>query len=67
MESRMTELETKLSFAEDLLDSLNATVFRQQERIELLERQMRMLYEQMQSLRPADEPGDPRAEIPPHY
>ncbi len=66
MESRLIELEAKLSFAEDLLDTLNTTVFRQQERIDLLERQIRLLHEQMQTLRPREE-GDPRDEIPPHY
>ena len=39
MESRLIELETKLAFAEDMLDTLNTTVFRQRERIDLLERQ----------------------------
>lgn len=67
MEARLTELETKLSFAEDLLDSLNQTVFHQQERIDLLERQIRLLHEQIQTLRPADGGLDLRDEIPPHY
>jgi SlyX protein len=66
MQSRMTELEAKLSFAEDLLDVLNQTVFRQQERIDLLERQIRMLFEQVQALQP-DEEGSLRDEMPPHY
>jgi SlyX protein len=66
MESRLIELEAKMSFAEDLLDALNQTVFRQQEQIELLERQVRLLHEQIQTLRP-DEERDPRDEIPPHY
>ena len=30
MESRITELEIKISYAEDLVDELNGTVFRQQ-------------------------------------
>lgn len=66
MESRLVELEAKLSFAEDLLDTLNLTVFRQQQRIDLLERQVRLLHEQLQALRPR-EVGDPREEVPPHY
>jgi len=67
MEARLTELETKLSFAEDLLDSLNQTVFQQQERIDLLERQIRLLHEQIQTLRPGEGGLDLRDEIPPHY
>jgi SlyX protein len=66
MESRLIELETKLAFAEDMLDTLNTTVFRQQERIDLLERQLRLLHQQIQALRPEEE-RDLRDEIPPHY
>lgn len=66
MESRLTELEAKLSFAEDMIDTLNTTVFRQQEQIDLLERQLRLLHQQIQALLP-DEERDLRDEIPPHY
>jgi SlyX protein len=62
----MTELETKLSFAEDMIDALNTAVFRQQEQIDLLERQIRLLHQQIQALQP-DEERDLRDEIPPHY
>ena len=34
MEARLTELEVKLGFAEDLLDALNRTVYRQQQQID---------------------------------
>lgn len=64
-DARITELEVKLSFAEDMLDTLNQTVFRQQEQIERLERQVRELRELVNSL-PA-EPRSLRDEIPPHY
>lgn len=68
-EYRIAELEAKLSFAEDLIDSLNRTVYRQQEQLDLLQRQLRLLHEQMQTLRSEKEadPADPRQEIPPHY
>lgn len=66
MESRLTEIEAKLSFAEDMIDTLNTTVFRQQERIDLLERQLRLLHQQIQALQPEEE-RDLRDEIPPHY
>jgi SlyX protein len=66
MESRLTELEAKLSFAEDLIDTLNTTVYRQQEQIDLLERQLRLLHQQIQALQPGEE-RDLRDEIPPHY
>jgi SlyX protein len=68
MEERLTELEIKLSLAENLLEELNLTVFRQQERIDLLQEQLRVLYRQIQSLAPAPSgQRDPRDEIPPHY
>ncbi len=66
MESRQTELESKLSYAEDLLDALNRTVFRQQEQIAVLQRQVALLFRQINDMTP-QEGGDPRQDIPPHY
>ena len=65
-QARLTELETKLAFAEDLLDTLNQTVARQQAQIDLLQEQLRLLHRQLQDVRP-DETRTPRDEIPPHY
>lgn len=65
MDSRLTELEVKLAFAEDLLETLNQTVFRQQERIERLEREVREQRKLLQSL--PTEQRSLRDEIPPHY
>lgn len=66
MESRITELEVKLSFAEDLLEELNRTVFRQQKQIDQLQQELRVLRQQIQANVPA---GDwtLREEVPPHY
>jgi SlyX protein len=66
MEARINELEVKLSFAEDLLEQLNLTVFRQQQQIEALQREVRALREQMLASLPA-ESRSLRDEIPPHY
>lgn len=66
MEARINELEVKLSFAEDLLEQLNLTVFRQQQQIEALQRELRALREQMLASLPA-ESRSLRDEIPPHY
>lgn len=67
--TRLTELEVKLAYAEDLLDSLNRTVFRQQAQIDLLQREVQHIYRQLKAVAsPADgEPRDLRDEIPPHY
>ncbi|MDP3419457.1 MAG: SlyX family protein [Thiobacillus sp.] len=65
-ESRLVELETKLAFAEDLLDTLNQTVARQQGQIDSLQQQLRLLHQQIQDAAP-EESRTPRDEIPPHY
>ncbi|QWT45491.1 SlyX family protein [Azospira inquinata] len=67
MESRLTELEIKLAYAEDLLETLNLTVFRQQEQIDFLQKQLREVYNQVQGLTVAGEGRTLRDEIPPHY
>ncbi|MBW8305785.1 MAG: SlyX family protein [Thiobacillus sp.] len=65
-ESRLTELETKLAFAEDLLETLNQTVIRQQGQLDSMQQQLRLLHRRLQDARP-DEAHTPRDEIPPHY
>lgn len=66
MESRLTDLEVKLSFAEDLLEELNRTVFRQQQQIEQLQQEVRVLRQQVQANVPSAG-WSLRDEIPPHY
>lgn len=66
MESRISELEIKLGLAEDHLDTLNRTVFRQQQQIDLLQAQIR----ELAKLTHPTELGEPRTpadEVPPHY
>ena len=52
IETRLTEIETKLAFAEDLIETLNQTVVRQQAQIDLLQEQLRLLHRQLQDVRP---------------
>ncbi len=66
MEDRLTELEIKLSFTEDLVDSLNLTVYRQQQTIDQLIMEMRSLRQQFLTSLPA-EARNLADEIPPHY
>jgi len=64
-DKRLTDLEVKLSFTEDLVDHLNDLVTRQQEQIDLLMREVGKLKD-----RAPDTGGqgrDPREDIPPHY
>ena len=66
MEARITELEVKLAFTEDLLETLNHTVYRQQEQISQLQHELRTLRQQMLQAQPA-EARSLLDEIPPHY
>ncbi len=66
MESRLEKIETKLSLAEDLVEELNKTVYRQQRRIEQLQQEMHALRQQVQAAMPP-EARNPVDEIPPHY
>ncbi len=67
MEDRLTELEIKTSLTEDLVEELNRAVYRQQQQIDSLQAQLRLLYGQMQSAAEPAEPRNLREEIPPHY
>ena len=66
LESRVTELEIKASFAEDLVDHLNAQVAKQQEQIDALVREVMQLRRQVPEGR-GDGTGGLRDELPPHY
>ncbi len=65
-EARLTDLEVKLSFTEDLVDDLNRTIFRQQQQIDLLINEIRSLRDQLTNM-PPEERRSLRDEIPPHY
>lgn len=63
---RLTELEIKASFSEDLLDHLNQAIVRQQQLIDALLAELRQLRQQL----PAADAATPRTlreELPPHY
>lgn len=67
LQSRIAEIEAKLTFSEDLLETLNLTVYRQQQHIERLERELRAMRDQVEAMSASAEPAAPRDEIPPHY
>ena len=65
-DARLTELEIKASYAEDLLEQLNTTIYRQQQQIDRLLREVTGLREQL------PEGTTPvlrnlRDDLPPHY
>lgn len=66
IDQRLTDLEIKASFTEDLFDQLDKVVVRQQQQIDLLIAEITRLRQQ-----PAENAGgmtrNPRDELPPHY
>ncbi|MGH8803942.1 MAG: SlyX family protein [Polaromonas sp.] len=66
IEQRLTDLEIKASFSEDLLDQLNQVVVRQQQQIDRLIREIGQLKQQMPDAGTGvfSRSGD---ELPPHY
>ena len=65
---RLIEIETKLSYQEDAIQSLNDVVTRQQKQIEQLEEALKLLIERYRQLAEAPpNPNPPTHEIPPHY
>jgi SlyX protein len=66
IDARLTELEIKASFTEDLVDQLNQVIVRQQQQIDLLIREIGHLRQSI----PDGSPGvfrSLRDELPPHY
>lgn len=66
VDKRLTDLEVKSSFGEDMLDHLNQVIVRQQQDIDWLVGQVRQLRAQMpdSGTLGASAPG---ADLPPHY
>lgn len=67
LDQRLTDLEIKASFTEDLVDQLNAVIIRQQQQLDALAREVGQLRQQG-----AADSGVPafrslRDELPPHY
>lgn len=65
-ENRLIDLEIKAGFTEDLLDQLNAQVYRQQQQIDVLIHELRRIRERLpESV--GTELRNLRDERPPHY
>jgi len=66
LQARVEALEIKASYSEDLLETLNLTIYRQQQAIDTLVQELRQLRQQL----PQAEGTGPRSlrdELPPHY
>lgn len=67
---RITELEIKTAYQEDLLQTLNTVVSQQQRQIDRLEMTCMLLHERIKSLSSGGLAGESPSlaqEIPPHY
>jgi len=69
IENRLVEIEIKLARQEDLVDTLNQTIYRQQKKIDELEALCMALARRVREVRQGgDEEGGGLAhEKPPHY
>ena len=66
MEDRLVDLEVKAAYADDLLDQLSDQIYRQQQQIDLLLSELRLLRERLPEAG-ATTPRNLRDDIPPHY
>lgn len=64
-DQRLTELEIKASFTEDLVEQLNQTLYQQQQQIDALLREVLHLRQQMPEATAVGRSA--RDELPPHY
>lgn len=66
LQARVEALEVKASYSEDLLETLNLTIYRQQQSIDALLQELRQLRQQLPEAGQAG-PRNLRDELPPHY
>jgi len=68
IESRLDELESRLAFQDDLIESLNEIIARQYRDLIRLEQRVKSLGDKLDDLGEAGAlSGSPGHEIPPHY
>jgi len=66
IEERLVNLEVKAAYADDLLDQLSDQIYRQQQQMDLLLHELRLMRERLPESGTAA-PRNLRDEIPPHY
>ena len=67
LQETIMDLQTRLAFQEDSIDSLNLAVARQQSRIDLLQREILRLKEILEDVRGSQGDAGSASELPPHY
>jgi SlyX protein len=66
IDQRLTDLEIKASFTEDLVEQLNQVIYQQQQQIDALLREVSQLRQQMPEAG-GGQTRNLRDELPPHY
>lgn len=68
-DNRIVELQTQLAFQEHTVEQLNAALVSQQQQIDLLRLELRLVKEKLGAVEDRVEQGgsSPRDEKPPHY
>jgi SlyX protein len=64
---RVTELECRQAFQEELVETLNKIVIEQRQQIDILQEQIRILYYHIKSLQPSNMADLADETPPPHY
>jgi len=67
LQETIMDLQARLAFQEDSLDTINMTVARQQSKIDLLQREILRLKEMLEDLRGSQGDTANGIELPPHY
>jgi SlyX protein len=67
IEKRLENIETKISYQEDMIEELNKTVYQQQQKLDRLEATCATLARHIQSMTEPGNEGMPANERPPHY
>lgn len=68
-ETKLTELEIRVAFQDELLSDLNDTIAQMRQTLDLQQAQLRLLYDKLQQNQSGlhDKPYSLAEEMPPHY
>lgn len=67
MEQQLVELETRLAFQDQEIQTLNDVIIRQQQQIDQLAEQIRLLQDKMKDMKPSLVVPESEETPPPHY
>ena len=67
IDDRLVDLEVKAAYADDQVEQLSDLIYRQQQQIDALLHELRLMRERLPEQGAAGAPRNLRDEIPPHY